>query len=314
MIPDACPEAWPYPSQDLPACSLEVRNQWLALARSIAPGLALPSILDGLILPMASWLVSRPRPYVLGICGAQGTGKSSFARLLAHLLESVGLNIAVMSLDDFYLTRAERLDLAAQVHGLFATRGVPGTHDVALARRTLDQLLAGDSCVLPRFDKLRDDRSAPAQFTPVRGPVDLILFEGWCLGAEPQPISELVQPVNELERRLDPEGHWRRHVNDALTKSYAELFAQLHDYVFLKAPSLSAVVRWRLEQERGLGSRAESRALADEAAVRAFVDHFERLTCWMLERLPGRARATLVLDEDHRLTRVHGPCGYSTPK
>src|SRR5690606_26489272 len=68
---------------------------------------------------------------LVGVSGCQGSGKTTLASLLVLLLrEMLGLRCINLSIDDFYLTRAERQQLAATVHPLLATRGVPGTHDV----------------------------------------------------------------------------------------------------------------------------------------------------------------------------------------
>ena len=85
-------------------------------------------------------MVQGGHPLVLGICGAQGSGKSTLAEALAERLERDGLACAVLSLDDLYLTRAERERLARGVHPLLATRGPPGTHDTSLGIAVLDAL------------------------------------------------------------------------------------------------------------------------------------------------------------------------------
>ena len=76
----------------------------------------------------------------MGLSGCQGSGKSTLVKAIAHVLEDVHhVNAVVLSLDDFYLTKAERELLARTVHPLFATRGVPGTHDLDLLRQTLSE-------------------------------------------------------------------------------------------------------------------------------------------------------------------------------
>ena len=84
-------------------------------------------------------------PQVVGICGAQGSGKSTLVAALAERLAEEGIAAATLSLDDLYFTRAERLRLASEVHPLFATRGVPGTHDIALGLGVLDALARGEA-------------------------------------------------------------------------------------------------------------------------------------------------------------------------
>nr|WP_321985249.1 hypothetical protein [uncultured Lichenicoccus sp.] len=128
---------------------------------------------------------------------------------MAARLESRGATTAVRSIDDFYLTRVERAALGREVHPLLETRGVPGTHDLDLARRTLDGLLgeAGVSPV-PCIDKAIDDRAPLADWHQVRTPVSVLILEGWCVGARLTPEDQLEGRINELERDEDVCGRW----------------------------------------------------------------------------------------------------------
>ena len=99
------------------------------------------------LLPLVNHILTRQRskqrPVVVGIHGAQGTGKSTLTLFLRDILSRHhGVNTTNFSLDDIYLTRAERQDLAERVHPLFITRGVPGTHDVALGQQVLDSFFS----------------------------------------------------------------------------------------------------------------------------------------------------------------------------
>lgn len=258
--------------------------------------------------PLAGWVRGRlvaGTPFLLGINGAQGTGKSTLADYLALALgEPDGHTVAVLSIDDFYLTKAERQRLAHRVHPLLAVRGVPGTHDVALLRQHLDRLSglrAGESCRLPRFDKAVDDRADPASWPVITGPVDLVVLEGWCVGSIAEPDDGLDAPVNALERTGDPDGAWRRYVNDRLASDYAKLFDALDALIFLRAPNFEAILRWRIEQEHKLAALAKPGApgvMTDEQ-VREFVAYFERITRNDLETVGSNADIVLELDEYH---------------
>ncbi|WP_369026224.1 kinase [Qipengyuania sp. RANM35] len=224
---------------------------------------------------------------LVGIAGAQGSGKTTLVHRLAEQLEQRGLRTAVLSLDDFYVTKAERLDLARRVHPLCVTRGVPGTHEVSLLNAVLDALLHGTAtATVPTFDKAADDRGEPRKLTP---PFDLVLLEGWCIGAEPQPREALADPVNDLEREEDADGHWRRWVNDRLADDYAALFARIDLRIFLKAPDFAVVEGWRSEQEAKLVG-----STMDKAALHRFVAHYQRITQAMLASPP----ADLVVELD----------------
>jgi len=265
-------------------------------------------------IPLAGWLAEARRegghPLVVGINGAQGSGKSTLSRLLQEILEKeFGLRSAGFSIDDLYLPRAERERLARTVHPLLATRGVPGTHEVSLGKRTIQALKEageGDEVPIPAFDKGRDDRRPEDEWTKWKGKADLIIFEGWCVGAVPQPEEDLDEPVNELERREDPDGSWRRYVNERLAEEYSGLFASLDLLIMLRVPGMDSVFRWRLQQERQL-SKEKDRDLSrvmDENALRRFIMHYERLTRHMLEEMPGRADIVLRLNGEHAVDGV----------
>ena len=232
---------------------------------------------------------------VIGICGGQGSGKSTLAALLATAMALQGRNTVACSLDDFYLKRAERAHLAAAVHPLLATRGVPGTHDVDLARHTVESLAAGASTRVPRFDKGRDDRMPPESWATVRD-TQAVVFEGWCLGVAPQPERQLAASVNQLEADEDPDGVWRTHVNDACRR-YQPLWALVDWWIYLDVPDMGCIRRWRREQENQL---PPARRMSEQALTR-FLAHYERLTLWLKSTFPARADWRLVLDSQHRV-------------
>jgi D-glycerate 3-kinase len=272
-------------------------------------------VAEAVYVPLAkqlyAWIEShKPGTFLLGINGAQGTGKTTLSNFLANFLRDAhGLCVAELSIDDIYLTRAERLELAERVHPLLVTRGVPGTHDVGLGKAIIGNLRdlgAGKTLTLPRFDKSSDDRRPAAEWPEVTGPVDLVIFEGWCVGSMPQPAGELALPVNRLEADEDSDGTWRHYVNEQLASAYAELFGMLDALVFLQAPGFDAIHRWRLEQEVKLAASAGAGAthIMDEAGVSRFIQHYERITRHNLAQLPERADVVLALDESHAVTRA----------
>jgi D-glycerate 3-kinase len=239
------------------------------------------------------------RPLIVGINGAQGSGKSTLCRFLEVLLVEHNQRAVTVSLDDLYLTRAERRQLAEDCHPLFATRGVPGTHDVPLGEAILDSLVERSPTCLPRFDKASDDRAADGTLVDAR--IDVILFEGWCVGAVPQPAAALRDPVNRLEAEEDPDGAWRREVNRRLATDYAELFARIDLLVMLKVAGFEAVHANRMLQEDKLAARHPGgAAIMDHAALDRFLMHYERLTRWMLEEMPARADAVIEIGADQR--------------
>ncbi len=235
---------------------------------------------------------------VYAIAGLQGSGKSTLAAQVAALASAQGLSVAAMSIDDFYLTREERQRLASDVHPLLATRGPPGTHDLALAQDILHALRRGETRALPRFDKIADDRAARSQW-PIAA-ADLILFEGWFLKTPPQSAAELMTPINALERDEDTNGIWRRYCNDALNRDYPALWAQIDRLLWLHGPGFETVPEWRWQQEQTLQRSDPARPAMDRPQVERFVQHFERVSRQAWTTLPDIADWTVALDAERR--------------
>jgi D-glycerate 3-kinase len=77
---------------------------------------------------------AHPRPFIVGLNGVQGVGKTTLVRALAQTLqEREGLPTLVVSIDDFYLTHADQLALAAAHpdNALVQYRGEPGWFTVS---------------------------------------------------------------------------------------------------------------------------------------------------------------------------------------
>ncbi|HNP34825.1 MAG TPA: kinase [Woeseiaceae bacterium] len=262
-------------------------------------------------MPFAEWLeqrlVVRNTPgFVLGINGAQGTGKTTLASFLRQYMRAeYGRSVAPMSIDDFYLAKAERDELALAVHPLLATRGVPGTHDIELGISIIDRLRsqqADEELALPRFDKSMDDRKPERNWPVVQGAVDLIILEGWCVGSTVCDVSRLSDPVNELEANEDPQGDWRAYINMKLATEYREFFERLDALLFLEVPNFEVIYKWRLEQEHKLraASTPASRGVLSDAEVARFIQHFERITRNNLLTMPLSADAVIRLGDDHQ--------------
>lgn len=262
-------------------------------------------------LPLAEWVRQQRATgatFTLGINGAQGTGKSTLADLIRRVLSEIhNWNVALLSLDDVYLTRAERRQLANTVHPLLITRGVPGTHDTELLQDCLARLCRIDrdeTMALPRFNKAVDDRFDELEWPVVAGPVDLVILEGWCVGSTAEGDESLVDPINELEHVEDPAALWRSYANERLREDYEPIFASLDALVFLRAPGFDAILEWRLQQEQQLRARSstDAQGVMTDAQVSRFTQFYERITRNNLERLPGVADVVLEYDDDHRCT------------
>lgn len=281
-------------------------RDWIAdfLHRESLPGDYRQTI-DSALVPLADALATRARlsdcMVVAGLCGTQGSGKTTAAAVLVELLAHRGLPATALSIDDFYLPRATRGELARQVHPLLQTRGVPGTHDVELAQATIDSLAGPEPTLVPVFDKARDDRLPRTAWRSVPGAQRVVILEGWCVGARPQADDEVDTPINALETEEDPRGTWRRYVNSALAGPYRPLFDRLSPLVLLAAPSFDVVREWRGEQERKLRARiaregGDGSRLMDDAQLLRFISHYERVTRHILDEMPARADHLICLD------------------
>lgn len=248
------------------------------------------------------------QPLFVGIHGCQGSGKSTLTDLLLFLFEHhyrlPGLG---MSIDDFYLTKAERVSLSQTVHPLFKTRGVPGTHDIALLSETFAALSENRMPVrVPVFNKAADDRVPKSEWRIVEAPVAIVILEGWCVSVPSQSVAGLETPINDLESNEDQQGVWRKFVNTALEDRYQQVFSHLNPLVMLKPPSFSAVKGWRLEQEVRLRDKLtrenkDVSALMSEAEIDRFVQHYQRLTEYAIEQLPSIADYVFELDEARKI-------------
>lgn len=267
-------------------------------------------VVQNAYLPLANNITGRLQdgPLFVSISGAQGTGKSTLTTFLKHILElKLRCHVAELSIDNFYLTRNERQQLADRVHPLFVTRGVPGTHDITLIESTLHALINQKSCRVPRFDKVVDDRCDESDWTDYSAPATIILFEGWCNHSPVQTREELVEPVNELERYEDAQGVWRDYANEQLKEYHRKIFKLADMCVFLKAPDFGCVYEWRSLQERKLEnclSEHEHMRVMNNVELNRFIQHYERITRHSLRHLPEIADTILPVAADHSLSSI----------
>lgn len=254
-------------------------------------------------LPFAAWLASchQDKPVTIGINGAQGSGKSTLSLILSRLLQSgFNKNVATLSIDDLYKTQQQRQDMALNIHPLFATRGVPGTHDIDIGLELvtrLKQAQKGDEIAIPKFNKATDDRYDKSHWDKINAPVDIILFEGWCVGATPQDEELLNTAINKLEETEDIGGQWRHFVNTQLAGPYQDLFASIDILVMLTIPDFKYVYQWRQQQEQ------KQLAMTDLELER-FIMHFERITRACLDEMPERADILLTINKQHQISNV----------
>ncbi len=236
---------------------------------------------------------------VIGLGGGQGCGKSTLCALIEEAYTFLGEKAATLGIDDFYLTRTDRLRLSEEVHELLVTRGPPGTHDIQSLLCAVRTLKRANSCVVPVFDKGLDERTGSRV---IESGVNRVIVEGWCVGAQRERSSSLDTPINSLESKRDPDGVWRNWVNQQLAGPYQELNSMFDELVFVRVPNIGSVRKWRLQQE--LDRPAHQRM--DKASVHTFVEHYERITRWMLRDLSTRADIVVKLDDAHQVASLSG--------
>ena len=255
--------AWTDQAQVINAAAVDVGQpfwQWALVARALAPTL----------------LAGEHR--IVSITGSQGSGKSTFARILVQQLNELGVQAACVSLDDFYLSKLSRMQLGRDVHPLLTTRGVPGTHDCRRLGDVLEQFAGTKGVInlsLPQFDKGVDDR-----VQDIHVAAEVLVFEGWCLGVQPQPEDLLQQPVNELERLEDPQRIWRQWCNRQIRQHYQGLWDFVDAWMLLQPADFAQVIEWRRQQEMDLAPAQRM----SEAALQRFIQHYERLTRWQWQQ------------------------------
>ena len=244
---------------------------------------------------------------IIGLTGGQGAGKSTITQIIKLIFEiKYNFNVTFFSIDDFYKTLKERETLSKKVHPMFKTRGVPGTHDTKLLSKIFNDLGKKNfkSVYVPRFDKSIDDRFPKSKWQKIGKKPDLIIFEGWCVGAKAQTKKQLLKPINILEKNNDSKLVWRTKVNNELNNNYRKIFSKIDCLVFLKVPNFECVYKWRLLQENKLKLTSKGKKIMSPKQVREFIMYYERITKQMLEDLSKNAYAVLSLDKKHRLSKL----------
>ena len=261
------------------------------------------------LIPICFWIAKKTKnkkPYFVGLAGGQGTGKTTISSIIKIILEKYfKLKVFKISIDDFYKTRKERIALSKKVHPMLLTRGVPGTHDINMM---LDFFKKSKSkkfkkMKLPNFNKAIDDRFPTNKWNKINKRPDVIIFEGWCVGAKSQSFKKLRKPINKLEKIEDKKLKWRKKVNSELNKDYKKIFNLIDKMIFLKVPSFKFVLRWRLLQEKKLRAKFNGKGIMTIPQVKKFVMYYERITKDMLKDL-DKSDIVINLDKRHRLSEI----------
>tara|TARA_B100000963_G_scaffold327143_1_gene314691 strand:+ start:1 stop:918 length:918 start_codon:yes stop_codon:yes gene_type:complete len=244
---------------------------------------------------------------VIGLSGGQGSGKSTISNILKIIFkEGFKLNTTIFSIDDFYKTSNERKKMSNKISPLFLTRGVPGTHDTDLLLNSIKKLKKSKfkKIYIPRFDKSLDNRLPKKKWQRIEKKPEIIIFEGWCVGAKPQKKKDLLRPINILEKQNDKNRIWRNRINHELKKKYKKIFNLIDTLIFLKVPSFKHVCKWRLLQEKKLRVTSKGKKIMTNNQIKNFIMHYERITRHMFKTLDKKAQFVISIDEKHRLKSI----------
>ena len=267
--------------------------------------------LNKFYLPLSEWIYSiynkDRKTKIIGISGGQGAGKSTITGILKLILKKkYGLNLCVFSIDDFYKKKLDRLKMSKRTHSLFITRGVPGTHDITLINKTIKKLKQKKfrTVLIPKFDKSKDDRFQKNKWQKIAVKPDIIIFEGWCVGAIHQNSTELKRPLNFIEKKYDKNLKWRKIVNNLLKKRYKSLFSQIDKLVYLKVPNFNYIIKWRWLQEQKMKLTSKNKKTMSKIQIKEFIMFYERITKHMMKNYSKISDLTIFLDKHHRSKKM----------
>ena len=297
-------------------CFLKVKNDYLNFLNNEAIYNKSKSSkiknLKKIYIPISFWINNKckkkGRTLILGLSGSQGSGKTMVTGILQIILKKFfKKNIYIISIDDFYKTLRDRNRMSQQKHSLFKTRGVPGTHDINLIKNFFISVKRKKfkKIKLPKFNKSIDDRSKKNYWHNINKRPEIIILEGWCVGAKPQINSSLRKPVNILERLEDKDLIWRKYANEKLKKEYKEVFAMIDYFIFMKVPNFKIVFKWRLLQENKLRKKLHyKKKIMTYSAIKRFIMFYQRITLQMMKDLSKSASIVLLLKKNHEIKRV----------
>ncbi len=270
-------------------------------------------MIKSFLIPISFWIADRAnksKPYLIGLAGGQGTGKTTMSSILKIILAKYfKLNVFKISIDDLYKTRKDRVKLSKKIHPLLMTRGVPGTHDINfifdLLKKTKTKRFNHHR--LPKFNKAIDDRLKRKSWYLVKKVPDVIIFEGWCVGARAEKNISLKKSINLLERKEDKNLRWRKYVNHQLHTKYKKLFSRLDCLLFLKAGNFKLLQSWRLKQEKLLKLNTKNKAnskVMSKNEVLKFMQTYQRVTQNMFKYAPKYSSLVINLNRNHQIKSI----------
>jgi len=265
------------------------------------------------LIPICFWIskrVSKKKTLIIGLAGGQGSGKTTISTILALILKKYfKLKVFKVSIDDFYKTRRDRKLLSKNKHSLLMTRGVPGTHDIDLMLNFFKKIKDKNfkSLQIPKFNKSIDDRFPKRLWYKIKSKPDIVIFEGWCVGAKAQSSSQLKKSINSLEKIYDKDARWRGYVNSQLKTKYKTLFSQLDELLFLKAKNFNLLREWRLKQERKLQAQTKNKKnlkIMNSGDIISFMQTYQRITQQMFKDALKSSSIIMNLNINHQIEKI----------
>ena len=270
-------------------------------------------MIKSFLIPVSFWIakkVNKKKPLLIGLAGGQGSGKTTISSILTLILKKYfKLNVFKVSIDDFYKTRKDRKVLSITKHPLLMTRGVPGTHDIELMLKFFKKVKSKKfkSLDVPKFNKATDDRYKKNLWYKLKSKPDVVIFEGWCVGAQAQKSKQLRKPINSLEKVRDQSIKWRLYVNNQLKTKYKTLFKQLDGLLYLKAKNFNILKNWRLKQERKLWTQTKNKKnlkIMSSGDVINFMQTYQRITQQMFKDAIKNSSIIMNLNNNHQIQNI----------
>ena len=268
--------------------------------------------LKSFYIPLSLWIENKykkkGKTLFLGFSGGQGSGKTTITGILTIILKKYfQRKVLKISIDDFYKTLKERAKMAKEIHPLFKTRGVPGTHDIDLIIKLFNNIEKKnfERFKLPKFAKNLDDRLQKKFWYNIKKRPEIVIIEGWCVGAKPQSNKLIKKPVNILEKNEDKNLKWRKNVNKNLKKKYKKVFQMIDQFIFIKVPNFDMVFKWRILQEKKLKKKSHlNQKVMSYKEIKRFIMFYERITLQMLKDLSKSASVVMLLKKNHEIKKV----------
>ena len=270
-------------------------------------------MIKSFLIPVSFWIakkVDKKQPLIIGLAGGQGSGKTTVSSILTLILKKYfKLNVFKVSIDDFYKTRKDRKLLSKSKHPLLMTRGVPGTHDIDLILSFFKKIKEKNfkSLKIPTFNKAIDNRSPKILWYKIKSKPDVIIFEGWCVGARAQTTTQLKKSINSLEKVHDQSNKWRTYVNNHLKNKYKILFNQLDGLLYLKAKNFNLLKEWRLKQERKLWIQTKDKKnlkIMSSIDIISFMQTYQRITQQMFKDAIKSSSVIMNLNGNHQIEKI----------